>query len=808
MSDKGADPLLGDDLGGEEPASTAQEYPEEFNILPADHPLLAPVQAALASQLQKEYDRAKFTLNELTNRQIKATKRHEEIGVDLFNSQQRLAQSQVELEELAKKVQEIRAERVRLKASVQEQEQALEKKRAEVTSMEHEVEIARKEIEQLTAESKDMERYNLQVRSEISVTKRTAYRTEEEIKDLEKKKIDQDFMIDQRQRKINQLESDIAMLGAQVEAQDSELRQARAILAEATAEMEAIAADKGQLNHQWESALNGLEKRNVALREARAALENFQGATTLVQHEITGVKKQVHEEEEGQMHLAELESHAKEESVLAQKRIETSAVHRAELEELLGSLANSTRAAEEAAALLQRDIRSADKECHVLDRDIEKVSAQRVEVLSRIALTNSEISTTDHQKQHLLISEKKTRALLRDLEKQTAMVENELTKTELDCLNTEAVNGSLKVTLAQLDERIAERNKLVSKYETQVRRTNDLIEKRSNDAIRLNKKLETLRSKMSEGEDSGPLETIVHSLQKQIQQVRRECSDQEAQWLRGQNDLVALSKRQEELWQELQVKQKQAAVLQAKRDRVETEITRKKKKIAEINADSERLHLQLSRISAGIAEKSGKQEKLNETNFALESSFISTLKDLEAESNRLEAQISAARESRALLEAELIEVEKQKMYWQRKIRIESEIQQTLNPSASNNEAASVRKETALMELRLSQVKREQRILVKRMEVAVGKREAIANRGRAAAASKNRPMKRAAPSNLQIKQELTRVKRDTLVTEKAAQDAEKEFGLRLQERQKLQTEVDELNGMCELLRAKLTGMEQP
>merc|ERR1711907_910873 len=80
---------------------------------------------------------------------------------------------------------------------------------------------------------------------------------------------------------------------------------------------------------------------------------------------------------------------------------------------------------------------------------------------------------------------------------------------------------------------------------------------------------------------------------------------------------------------------------------------------------------------------------------------------------------------------EIITVERQLMLWEKKIQLEKETQAALDPEGGQSEAKSMEKEIHRMKLRYETLQRDQEKMIKEMERAVLKREAITtkNRGR-------------------------------------------------------------------------------
>merc|ERR1711998_699468 len=115
----------------------------------------------------------------------------------------------------------------------------------------------------------------------------------------------------------------------------------------------------------------------------------------------------------------------------------------------------------------------------------------------------------------------------------------------------------------------------------------------------------------------------------------------------------------------------------------------------------------------------------------MEMEFKAELKELETESVTLETKIHEVKEAKSVLLEEIVETERQLMLWEKKIQLERETQDALDPEVGMAEARSMEKEIHRMKLRFSTLKREQERMIKEMELAIDKRETIAvrNRGR-------------------------------------------------------------------------------
>lgn len=109
---------------------------------------------------------------------------------------------------------------------------------------------------------------------------------------------------------------------------------------------------------------------------------------------------------------------------------------------------------------------------------------------------------------------------------------------------------------------------------------------------------------------------------------------------------------------------------------------------------------------------------LNNENFNLENDFVEKLKRLEVDSVGIESKVDKLRDEKAALLDEIVEAEKQICLWERKIQLEREMQETIDPSIGQSEVEQMKKEIHRMELILTQLKKQQEVLIQEMERAV------------------------------------------------------------------------------------------
>merc|ERR1719229_723517 len=93
----------------------------------------------------------------------------------------------------------------------------------------------------------------------------------------------------------------------------------------------------------------------------------------------------------------------------------------------------------------------------------------------------------------------------------------------------------------------------------------------------------------------------------------------------------------------------------------------------------------------------------------------------------MERNIGRVREEKAEMSSEILEAERQVLLWERKITLEKEMQEALDPNVGQADTAAMRKEIHRMELRLDQLKRRQDQMIQEMQRTISKRDAIASK---------------------------------------------------------------------------------
>lgn len=158
----------------------------------ADNKIMDRVQKAIFDRISKEKYRLEVQLREKLGELKNTQQSREQLGVELYSFQQQLAKMQLELETIHSDCITEAETRNRSESDLAEVRKDFTKER-EVLSIERDKLIkSQAELDAVNATIHQVEEYNTQMKGEIAVVRRVAYKAEELINNMEKGKSVQD----------------------------------------------------------------------------------------------------------------------------------------------------------------------------------------------------------------------------------------------------------------------------------------------------------------------------------------------------------------------------------------------------------------------------------------------------------------------------------------------------------------------------------------------------------------------------------------------------------------------------------------
>eukprot|EP00877_Chromochloris_zofingiensis_P014228 jgi/Chrzof1/9059/Cz03g34170.t1 len=766
-----------------------------MGFLDPDHPLLQRAQQALKQQLESKKLRVEGELREKQNVLTHAKKQRETVGVELYGYQQNLAKLQLALEKTQDNYQAISRIRVQAEQDLATMRQRLASEDNMTKQERQKAEQVQRELDRLGSTLKQIESYNEQMKGEIAVTRRAAYAAEEAVQKLEKEKIRQDYLIDDLQETMKSLHQQHALYSAQLVSQQKETRAAQETLAEAEADMQGVHFEKKQLVAQWKSSLNAIQKRDEALAAIQDAMREQQQQELSLDTEIQGFKKDITKEQLRNEQLTAVVRKVEGESDFVSKQISIMVEKQDRLSDQLEKLSKSLEQTEDRLKRANLEAKAVIQEAEHVDRAIAKAFQDVRSLEGDMVKTLSEQTTAEKSSSKTAADINSLRQRSQQEELRIAEAQNELAKIQVDILNTESHNERLLEALKILEGELTDKEGAISKYEAEIKRRGDEIERKTREIDQLNRKLERMIAAQPEAVNTGPLEATINSLTKEIELKGVEGKELQRRWIARQTELVALQIENNKLAEALARRKAEHTVLTQKRHRLEQQLNHQAKEAKSLNLAATRLHVDLQRINALIADHATLRMALEEENLQLQGRATNELRDMEEEAARLQSSIEeGVRQKRDIL-ADIVETERQIMLWERKIELEKEMQEMLDPTVGEGVVQNMRKEIHRMELRHAELLRTQEQLMQELERALSKHEIIGVKSIAQQSSKSSS---AHVSESQMKKAVGDLQRSIRDTEKEISCTEARMQEMSSERENVNNQLQQLASSCQAL----------
>ncbi|KAJ2998812.1 Coiled-coil domain-containing protein 40 [Globomyces sp. JEL0801] len=607
---------------------------DENIMMDPDHPLLQRVQEAIYEQLSAHEQKLLLEIREREEEANKEKKRREDAGVQLYTVQQQLARLQALFEGSEENYEIIKGLREDAERMLKHTKSDYQKEQEKLKNHTRNLEQHQTELEKLSRSLKQVDLYEEELRSKILVAKRTTLKAEKDIikQELEKKR--QDFFIDHLTEQLRRLQERKMTYDSQLLVQQRETQAATATLHDAATEMEAIQFEKRQLVNQWKSSLIGLKKRTEMLQEIELAITKNNESLRVMNSEIDGFKRTLRKVQEEGENLTSLHNKLESETEYIKRQITSIGEQRDKLSDsysvYMKSLTQIEQELQERISV-QLEINSVQKATIASTTATQKLEG---EIAEKLKLQSSfqkgaQTSQKDGSKLRLLIHEKESAA---------AAFQNELSVIRLETLNVEASIRNMKEQLKVVDGTIVEKNKLIGKYETEIRQNNDQLSKKASEMDSLNKKYDQMTSGNQDAH-MGPLEATIYNISKSIKLKETECLQLQQYWLKAQNEMVTISKDGVELTDLIQSLRMRLTVLNRKKMVVNNAFETEEKQIKEHHRNIRQLQNEMIKVNTLLNKQSNLYGRLEESNLEMEMKFRNKLKDAELDSIHMENQL-------------------------------------------------------------------------------------------------------------------------------------------------------------------------
>ena len=571
---------------------------------------------------------------------------------------------------------------------------------------------------------KYVETYNLQVQSEIKVTKTTANKVEENIVNQERKKKEQDFFIDMLETRVKNLNEKKHLFEAQLKSQQEETKEAKANLAEANEEIQNILERKRNLIKDYAKTVMNMRSKD----NARATVE-----------------KNIREQEEEMMklrsqigryrNLIETEMRKNEELLRAQelikRKLESTDNSSSDLRQKIDRLNEKKNFIESSINKTKGEIENLERIGLSLDYELKIINNNKVKLLNEarslqdrnlIVLSNKE--THEKQGENLGKLNQKLYKEIDDLRNENDAKYNETLRVQIDILNVKSQNEKLKKKFDLMNEEISKLEKEYREKNERIKANHKALGKKQLDMDKLNKDYGELM-KNQKGEDEGKFEVEIDKLQTKIRNLRKDIRNKESDWLAKKQELVKKETALNTVEETCMDKRSKRMILDRKKMRLNCNYDIQEKEIKEIESNLKQLReYEMVKFGRLLGKNRNMFNQLTHQITDVETQFKEKLTQMENESVKLEMEIEVLREEKADTLAQIIETERQIHLWERKIELQEQMQKIIKPDSGNQVIDGMKAMIHRQKLSYKKLQKKQEEIMKNMERSVQRRDFI------------------------------------------------------------------------------------
>ncbi|XP_053183141.1 coiled-coil domain-containing protein 40 [Scomber japonicus] len=717
---------------------------EEFIVLDADHPLVRRQQAALTSQLSKQLERLNLGIREKLVKEKTDTSIIQDICLETFGVQEQLVKLQTRLDDRNQN-------KAQAEARHQQAQDQLEAMKSEYSSNTNQESKARTYVSQLQAEMDNLALHLIftqgvseELRSNVKSMKNATRKAGAEKTQAEEQKLKQDMYVERLTKDMERLTQQIAIHEAQTSAQAEETQAAKEAFSEAEMEMESLLMARKQLLQQWNSSLVGMRRRDEAFSTMQEAVRMVEHQVILLDREMEGYKKSITEEQEQNETLTMQLNWSQMDVATSKKLISQKQTHQEALQAHYSTCLRTLRETERTLARLTKETCTHQTEANNQRRQIEKESALRLELEDKIMAHIQQKLTHNMAAKYSQRLTDKIVTLKKDKISQLWQLESEIVAVRLESSMISQNLDSLALTQEAVDEEISKFNKLLSSNQAKMSSFLILIGQKQTTITNYTKRIYQIVASTGH-EDLSPLQIQADAVTDQLEELAADIKSKQQLWMKRQGILVGMTQEIQANRKDMFKLQTEYTSMQQKKIRLESQIEVQHREESELEKNTKMIKEDLVKLNTLLSKNGQLSQALEQENALTETDFVHRLKEAERESLQMQMKQEKTQEEKERLLNSLVEAERQIMLWEKKTQLVKETRSAVDSGVGDMQM--MKSEIHRMEVRVSQLMKQQERLLRESEDTVARRETIVFRKEAMAQSSNKQTTKAELSRI-------------------------------------------------------------
>ncbi|XP_026284357.1 coiled-coil domain-containing protein 40 [Frankliniella occidentalis] len=696
------------------------------HVLDPENPLMIKFQQALTDLLKKQLNKLSQEVAELKSNLKMKAKEREDLGVNLFNIQEEVSQSQKQISSCKMSLTELEEKRASIEEDLKKNRN-LHKQEVEKISHAHaQEENMRLEIEILKSVEWQLKQWESDYNSELAISQRIADKSEKQKEEMAREKQKQDILLLKLRQAVLGLESKREQLKAQREVKIQQQESLRRTIAEGTADLEALQTEQIRLTRIWNGVVINLQQRDKVYNNVQKELEKAKEAFQLMISEIEGYKRLArHEMVQNEKTMSILDHLEAEYNDLMKTHCKNKELI-TELEADYSYISGILKSREENLQSVLVDGKILTQQSLYKQKEVEHLTQKKIMLETQILEKLQDQSKHDKAFQHLAKTIKNLKDSNKNQELTFIMMENQISKTMVEVEKIRGATVYNESLIIEANNELGKYGNDLSQLEAGVKRSLSVMENKMQLIDQLSKKLNSILARSGMTEES-PQEVRIKAIELEIEETAVEAEKKQAFWLRLQSHIVRLTEERQKQLQQLNLLYKQVHILTQRSLKIEHEMEKHNRGKKDIEHQIHELDVSLNKMTVGLHNRRGYKEILDKENLIIQTEALGLLKDLERENVEQEEELTNLEEINLMLNQDILDMKRDCLAWEKKILLATETKQmNEEDNKANGELGQMKVEIHRMDVRFSHLRKVQETLVKDLEHCIMRRESLLN----------------------------------------------------------------------------------
>ena len=560
------------------------------------------------------------------------------------------------------------------------------------------------EVDELHRSIAQVKAYQVELNDEVRVSQSMTSNDERQLVREEKIKAEQDKALLHLTERLHTLQHDHSTLSLQCAAQTQENKQLNGVLTQLKEELALLTVERKDFSDRWRATVRQNQVKGDAIAMAERMIDQLREQIRSLSLSVISAQKATRSHQAEHQQLVAFHSRLVSEHEYLQGQVELIAELKEKYSANYAIILKTTGECEEELRRLNHTMGRVESDVAMLD--------QQANGLRRKSREMEEVRGNKVNEE--LILEKNSEAIwkkirakkseLSEFESELIKQSNEMARTKIDLLNTQQHNSQLKQTNLNYQAEIAKKDELIDGYEVETGKRHEMIAKKQNDIIRLNRELERYNAVNALAVynetvgNEGPLEIQIANLNKKIHSVVASKEESQRRWIQIQNEFVHVKSQCEEVETATANKASELSVRVTKAKSVSMQAEQAAHQEQTLAMSVRQVRSHGGKMNEWIEEFRAKKEQLSHQNFLTQKEFLAELKEKETAAGVRMEQLQALRERKESEKTHMLNVEYQVMQMARKLEVEKETQALLDPTVGQQEIAQLRQQNAGLEL--------------------------------------------------------------------------------------------------------------